>query len=325
MKDNPVSTVVHAIAPQLPAEELPGEIQYLPPGTHKITAHRDGKPHKMTVKVDADSATKLADSIKALLAAGEEPFIDFNHDDKSASGWLKDLFWAGDDPKTGGVRAKVEWTQEGATALKGKGYKRFSPTFTVNEQGVIDGTRVNAGGLVNRPAFTRIAKIVAKASEEDSEDAATNPEENSMDQKEHEAAIQAKDAEIADLRKQVETLNAKAAEFTANRITSLIEAACGDGRIPAKDEEAKKQWTATLTACPESEALLAKLPKTVMAKGIVGGKVPGSQSATVNLDDPEEVYQAQQTILAKHATLPFAERWTAACGEAPELFGIGKE
>ena len=103
-------SIVHAISTMLPGDELPEDIQYLPPGTHSITATKNGKPAELTVDVGAETADLLQSSFTTITAGDKEQvFIDFNHDDSEASGWITGFYWAGADPEAGGVRAKVEW------------------------------------------------------------------------------------------------------------------------------------------------------------------------------------------------------------------------
>ena len=133
--------------------EPPENIQWAPPGKHSIKATRGDEPCDMTVNVASDAVEALNRSLEEIKGQGFDPYIDFNHDDKEASGWIDSFYWGGDDPTTGGIRAKVRWSQDGANALKGGSYKRFSPTFLTDAKGRIIGTTPNAGGLVNRPAF----------------------------------------------------------------------------------------------------------------------------------------------------------------------------
>jgi hypothetical protein len=61
----------------------------------------------------------------------DRPFFDFNHEDREASAWPTEFYWAGDDPQTGGVRARLEWSDAGKRAVEGRTFRRFSPTFHV--------------------------------------------------------------------------------------------------------------------------------------------------------------------------------------------------
>ncbi|MCC5808398.1 MAG: hypothetical protein JJU00_18870 [Opitutales bacterium] len=147
----------------------PDDIQYMPPGRHTIHATRDGEPVTVEVEVDQQTAQTLDQFLRrrlALAAQGLEdrPYFDLNHDDREASAWPVRFYWAGSDPKTGGVRAKVEWTGAGVDAIDKRTFRRFSPTFHVDDAtGRVTGSETNMGGLVNRAAFKRIAPLFARA------------------------------------------------------------------------------------------------------------------------------------------------------------------
>ena len=151
--------------------DLPESIQLFPPGVHKITATsiKDGKkvPVPAVVTVDESTAAVIASSFEAIQAkadagTGPAPYVDFNHDDSGAAAWVKAVFWAGSDPMTGGVRARVEWTDDGKNAILGKRFRQFSPNFGFDEEAQkVAGTGANMGGLVNRPAFHRVQPFFA--------------------------------------------------------------------------------------------------------------------------------------------------------------------
>ena len=155
-----------------PDNKLPDNIQWAPPGIHHIKAKQsDGKKVSRPVTVNAKGAEALQAFLtqaKKDVAAGKQdlPFFDFNHNDDDASAHPTEFYWGGDDPKTGGIRAKLEYTAGGSSALLGKRYRRFSPAMALNDAGEIVGSDINMGGFVNRAAFTRIAPIWAKADAE---------------------------------------------------------------------------------------------------------------------------------------------------------------
>jgi 23S rRNA (uracil1939-C5)-methyltransferase/tRNA (uracil-5-)-methyltransferase len=65
----------------------------------------------------------------------DRPFFDFNHEDREASAWPTEFYWAGDDPQSGGVRARLEWSDAGKRAVDGRTFRRFSPTFHLDASG----------------------------------------------------------------------------------------------------------------------------------------------------------------------------------------------
>ena len=148
--------------------EAPQELQYMPPGTHRINASRGGKPVSLDITVNSSTAETLNKFLQEQLTKATEgnddrPFFDFNHEDREAAAWPTEFYWAGDDPLAGGVRAKVEWSGAGKKAVTEKTFRRFSPTFVPDEAGHVIGSETNMGGLVNRAAFKTIAPLFAKS------------------------------------------------------------------------------------------------------------------------------------------------------------------
>jgi Mu-like prophage I protein len=148
---------------------LPTEVQFMPPGLQDIVPFVDGEPFPMTIKVDQELADKLNTQLqvmrqKASKVEGDVPFIDFNHEDAEASGEVLELFWGGPEMTNGGIRMKINWTDAGKAAIKGKMYRRFSPAWLIDKDTSEPlGIGPNLGGLVNRAAFQKIQPIVAKS------------------------------------------------------------------------------------------------------------------------------------------------------------------
>lgn len=150
------------------AEQLPDSIQWMPPGRQVVTPLVNGSPTTVTVDVTPGLAgmfNRQLHEMRAEAAAGrgDEPYIDFNHDDRERAGAVTDLYWAGDDPKTGGIRIKVNWSEAGRRAVAGKNYRRFSPEWQLDPKTKAPiGITENLGGLVNRAAFKNISTVTAK-------------------------------------------------------------------------------------------------------------------------------------------------------------------
>jgi hypothetical protein len=166
--------------PMNDAGDLPGEIQWAPPGKHTISATQNGKPVTKEVLVNAAGAERVQAFLSKALedaraGAGDLPYFDLNHDDREASGWPTEFFWGGSDPKSGGIRAKLEWSKAGRDAVANKTYRRFSPAMRLSDSGEIIGSDTNMGGLVNRAAFKAIQPILAKESAPQNETAAQGP------------------------------------------------------------------------------------------------------------------------------------------------------
>ena len=125
----------------------------------------DGKPRPMTFTVGLEHAAACNAALqqlrsRAAAGTGDEPFFDFNHEDGAASGHPTELYWAGDDLKTGGIRARGAWTGSGRAALTGRDYRRFSPQWEFDEATQEPtGVELNLGGLVNRAAFRKIQAL----------------------------------------------------------------------------------------------------------------------------------------------------------------------
>jgi phage I-like protein len=241
----------------IPLDAAFDDIQLMPPGTHEIEPMgRDGKPVKLTVTVTAATATALEAAraryqAEADAGTGDAPYIDFNHDDGPAAGWVKRIYWGGDDPKTGGIRAKIEWSDAGREAIEGKTFRRFSPSFLINANGQITDAPVNMGGLVNRAAFRSIAAFFAK-----SEQPTTPPNTPPTMTEEQIAALQ---KENEDLKARIAELEASVAAAAKDKAESDVECAAKEGRI-APAQEIKAKWVQAILTDPTASELLASLP-----------------------------------------------------------------
>jgi Mu-like prophage I protein len=151
----------------------PSDIQWMPPGEHTIQPLVEGEAtdEPFIIQVVPELAERLDGQLqdmrqKAQNGQGDVPYLDFNHQDQEASGEVTQLYWGGDDPKTGGIRAKVIWSDAGKAALEGRRYRRFSPQWEVDEKTMEPvGLSPNLGGLVNRAAFQNIAPIMARSAQ----------------------------------------------------------------------------------------------------------------------------------------------------------------
>lgn len=214
------------------------DIQWMPPGVHEIEPHSpDGEVKKITVLVD-EAAAEAVEEARARYQAefdagrGDAPFTDFCHADQEASSWVLRVYWGGDDPKKGGIRAVVDWTDEGR-AKKGKSLKRFSPGFFVSDEPDaegryhITGAPANMGGLVNRAAFRAIQHLSASAKMEGGEKQTTD-QDNNMTEEE----IKALQDENAALKKQLEDLQKTVAAMQEKDADAAVEAPAPPGKLP---------------------------------------------------------------------------------------------
>lgn len=309
-----MNTSAYLIQALAMAEGVPSEIQYMPPGTHTISASRDGKPSKMSVTVDAATVDRLNTSLATLRGQGHEPFIDFNHDDKNAAGWLQSFSWGGDDPKTGGVRAKINWSGSGKAAVESRDYRKFSPTFLLSKEGQIVGTDVNAGGLVNRPAFTSIAPVMARSAQPSE----TKPNTMTTEQ------------ELADVKAKLLAAETKAANLEeAAKVTakahaeSIVNAAVADGRIPAKNETIKAAWIATIASNPDSAKLLQAIAPNKALGQVIKAKTGDAASAADGIVDAADAASKIDAEVAKvkaSHSVSYAEAYNIVKANSPELF-----
>lgn len=282
-------------------EAAPPSIQLFPPGVHKINAKGgDGNPVSLSVNVTEATAAAIKSCFDQMTAAAEagtgpRPYLDFNHDDKEASGWPTDVFWAGNDPVTGGVRAKMTnadgvstWSKPGEEAITGRSYRAFSPNFQFDrESGSVVGTGPNMGGLVNRPAFRAIQPLSAKDAEQPNNVAmnkiqqallaaglisATATTDDVMASEftlnydalrkrqtsvqASEATILAKHADIVEVNKGLATDNQR---LRLRHAEMVVAKAVSEGRIAPKDETARKLWLDVIAKDEDNAGLLESL------------------------------------------------------------------
>jgi hypothetical protein len=270
-----------------------GSVQLFPPGTHEIIASNSKDDIPLKVTIDAATADTLetqraAYQAKADAGEGDAPYLDFNHNDQEAAAWPKRIYWGGDDPLLGGVRAEVEWSTAGDLAVKGKTYRRFSPAFYA-ANGRITGAPVNMGGLVNRAAFTKIQPLFAKEKQETTP--TMSPEEITALQEEN-ATLK---TQLTEMQQQLDAMTATAKAAAEKEADEAIEAAAREGRIGTTDA-IKAKWKATLLANPESKELLMALPvNPALAASAIKAKA-------------KDTTEDATAILAKYHALPRAEQ-----------------
>lgn len=267
---------------------VPDEIMIMPAGTHNAWLGKGGKVVNVTVLVNQYTALTLQRALEAHLAASaHRPYFDFDHEKNAAAGWPSQFLWR-DTPKAG-VYAKVEWSKPGAEAIRGKAYRTFSPAFWVDDErkkpALVEDAPLVMGGLVNAPAFKEILPLWAK------DQRAATDKPNHMDPKEevaalqakitklenentelkgkatsskeateHQAALTARDTEIASLKQAKEALEGKETERRKADAKSAVEAAVARGALPPKDTALQAKWQGIIEGNPENAELLAKLP-----------------------------------------------------------------
>lgn len=197
-----------------------GDFMIMPGGVQSIQCGQGDRTVNVTIAVDRSSANALEEQ-RALLASksNHRPFFDFDHDDKMASFWPTQFYWA--TSPAPGVYAKGDWSDAGRKAIEGKRYRAFSPKFHVdstkrNPARVIcyEGASLNMGGLVNDPAFKNNLPLWAKAAAANgcNTTAATPHNAPRMNTKEQVAALQAKLDELKQEHAALSASNAGTAE-----------------------------------------------------------------------------------------------------------------
>lgn len=325
---------------------IPTDIQWMPPGEHEITAFNDGKPITLTVRVHAGTAERMNRLLqdlrsKAASGLGDYPYFDFNHEDGEASGRPLEFYWAGDDLKTGGVRAKAEWSDRTQQSLSGKvpGFRRFSPSFSVNAAGEVTGATLNMGGLVNRAAFKTIQPIVAghpptshqppttrKASMDSAEKlaadlAAANNKiielERKLSAADTTTTIKAKDAEIETLKGTITTLQGKISSGAKESAKAIVDAAVKAGKLAPQNTAIHEKWINAIAGDPGLAETLNALPAnpalgTVVAQGSSGGAAGGPCT--------EHQFIVKAKAFAAQQKITFADATTQIAGAEPALY-----
>jgi phage I-like protein len=135
-------------------------IQYMPAGRTTINPSVNGQAKELTVNVTEKTAAALQLDLQKLLRQNVRPYVDFDHVGGAAAAIPKRFYWTDE-----GVMLELDWTNAGRTAVSGRDYSYFSPTFFVSEAGDPSGLPQSGaiGSLVNNPAFRSIRRIAARA------------------------------------------------------------------------------------------------------------------------------------------------------------------
>ena len=333
--------LVTALDFSLPEAGETASIVYIPEGTHTITPCVDGKPKKVTIKMEAANGEKIAASFQAALekrlAANVRPTFDFDHRDRGpASALPRRFFYAPGQ----GLMAEIEWTGAGRRAIESKDYSYFSPTFLLDDDGVPAGLpeRGPLGALVNEPAFRDIPRIAASDATPDQPDKnePTPPAMSklifaalainaSADTAEADAvkAIeklqsdhQSIKASLASVEKERDDLKAQVAASHKARAESLVKAAVADGRILPKDEETQTKFRERIEAGDSfAEEILAQMPKK--NEGITQPQVKASGEKQT--DGSDFMAEAQKLVTAGRAKTD-EEAFVILASEQPALY-----
>ena len=324
--------------------EVPQELQYMPPGTHRINASRAGKPVALDITVDATTADTLDAFLQAQLTKATEgnddrPFFDFNHEDREAAAWPTEFYWAGDDLKEGGVRAKVDWSGAGQTAVQEKTFRRFSPTFIPDKEGKVISSETNMGGLVNRAAFKSIAPLFAKNQTLEGNAPSLPPSGlppqpsalksmtiqaklhalkliDSVDASE-ESIVQAIEAKFSELETENRELKNRIEDAIQARASSQIEAAVNAGRIAPADTDAKSFWLESLI---RDEAKAVKALEALPSHPVLATVTAGEDAQSGLLDKMTLQTKKLAEVQAANPQADFQTVFAKAQTETPDLF-----
>lgn len=342
-----------ALATGLP-DDLPEVIMWMPGGTHTITARRGSRPVTVSVLVDRHTAAAAQQSLDEYMAASrQKPCFDFNHDEKEAAGWPMEFFWS--EAPEPGVYARVQWSDAGRSAIQGRRYRSFSPTFDVDfakNPAPIKARKLTfMGALTNDPAFRDIRPLWAKHAGAQS---STNKNQDHTHRMTPEqiAALQAKLAEMeqenAALKAQAataesaEALKAKEAQHTqaiqakqAEVDAIKAQLASAQQAITAarqKDAElAVKAAVARGALPPKDEAIQAKWRSLIEAdpsNTVLLASLPGNaalhQAPIVPRGNPEIAQEGMVSVLrAYHAEQNPRQRGVIYAKEMAPLFAKG--
>jgi phage I-like protein len=297
---------IQARLPDIDEKQPPSQIVWLPAGEHQISAGTSkGGSWTGAVKATEAGARAAQASLLRTIAAGRAAWIDFNHEDGKAAGWIKSFEW---DPSRG-ILANVEWTPGGLEALKGKEFRSFSPTFTLNREtsevsGLWEGHA--AGGLVNAPAFgaampalaARLAGAESTAStasggspdnpntmptDQSNTVLASNGTQPASDATTHAASLTS-DAIVASLKNDIDALKARELALRKRAAKSAVDVAVARGAIKKEDTALQARWTALLETDEQNAELLAALPGTEKPAAViveVGASAPATAKPNV--------------------------------------------
>jgi phage I-like protein len=310
---------------------LPADIQYMPPGRHRIRASQGGKPVSVEVAVNGATAAVLQTFLAGKLTAAAEgredrPFFDFNHEDREASAWPTEFYWAGDEPQTGGVRARLDWSDAGKKSVEGRTFRRFSPTFHLDASGQVTGSEINMGGLVNRAAFKRIAPLFAAAPVDTTPEAM--PMQNLIATLRSLSLVDASATDEADLvaqltrhataiKSELAGLQLLMATQARHRAEAHVDAAVRAGRLPAKDTDTRGFWVDALL---RDETKAVKALESLTINPVLARLTTGTDDTTTPASLITRQEQKLAAIRAAHPSADFQSIYAKAKAESPDLF-----
>jgi len=344
--------------------QLPADIQWMPPGKHKVTATKGASQEPVTLELEVTAEVgalmqRCLQDYCSKAATGQEdrPYFDFNHEDGEASAHVMGFYWGGTDPVSGGVRARVEWTEPGKEALLGRAYRRFSPSFWFDD-GEFVGAPLNMGGLVNRAAFKTIQPIWSRhggdqkqPTEKEKADMKTIEEQLADTNAAVTKLATDTNAAITKLTETVTTFQTKLVglampdkkEAAADpkiaaletQVTALIEAnkvqakanagivvrkAISEGKIPPQDAKLIEHWTNVILLDAKNAELLESAPVNPALKKVIDGQGKNGTSASAGLDAHPFIVKAKEYATANKLDEQAAQAKFAATPDGAKLY-----
>lgn len=172
-------------------DDPPSEFMWMPGGVSTIVCTVDGKPIRMTVECDEDTAQRVNASLDKWRETypKQKPFACVEHREEEAALWPEKFVWK-DDPEPGVFCSVESWSDLGDRNVRGKIHRSFSPSFGTDadfgkteedDEGIqffpkgirgsednpakVTGVAFSVGSLTNMPAFKNILPVRAKQAE----------------------------------------------------------------------------------------------------------------------------------------------------------------
>lgn len=311
--------------------QTPAEIMYMPAGKSTIRANVNGKPKEISVNVTPHTADVLQASLAELLSEPVEPFIDFDHKSEASAAVPRKFTWT-----DSGVMMELEWTSAGKSAIEGKAYRYFSPTFLLSEAGdpssLPDSGPV--GALTNNPAFRKMKRITAAEAALTGVDEPPKQKEKPMAEEANETVTAALRTELDTLRAENKTLKdsieSQRVESVNREADTIIEAAIREGKIAPKNETVKaslKKWLtndlagakAHIESLPANPAFKTVVPVSGSHRDI-GKPAPVAPETSSNGASGKLCRAKVEAIRSQFPNLTYDQAWRKAEAEYPELF-----
>jgi len=327
--------------------ELPAEVMFMPAGKSTINPSVNGEAKQISVTVDQRTADVLQAELDQLLVANVRPYIDFDHKSGAAAAIPKKFAWKEGE----GVMLELDWTGAGKSAVGGRDYSYFSPTFLLNDSGDPAGLPKSGaiGALTNNPAFREIKRIAATygagytdnlgENQMTEEEAAALRTELETVRAENQTLKEAADKQVSDNELEVlkaenkalrEAAEAQRVESVNREADQLIQGAIKDGKIAPKNETVKaslKKWI--LADYDGAKAHMESLPpnpafKTVVtvtgAHKDVGRPAPVKDTTLSSTNSGKLCKAAVLEYQAAHKGVSWESAWEICAARQPEIF-----